>query len=35
MPDGQHFLVNSIGQLEAGAPDGITVVLNWAESLRK
>jgi hypothetical protein len=34
-PDGQRFLVNSTSQPEAGAPEGITVVLNWADGLKK
>ena len=34
-PDGQRFLVNSTGLPEPGASEGITVVLNWAQSFSK
>ena len=34
-PDGHRFLINSTGLPEAGASEGITVVLNWTQSSSK
>jgi Tol biopolymer transport system component len=34
-PDGQRFLVNTLGQSEAAAPETITVVLNWQAGFKR